>query len=517
MRLNKKKILKWIKYIFLFLVVLNVIGVIVLNRTGDRIYGAYTEQVDYSQFKPEEGAFAITNVNMLSINRDSIVPSKTVFIKEGLIVKIDSTSNNTKGFKIIDGAGKFLIPGLIDAHVHLFKSPNDLLLYIANGVTEIRELIGEENHLEWREEIENGRIGPKMFVATPRLGSFSPAEGFMMEYSQGFLNIKNAKEAKSIIEKLHAEGYDGVKIYSQLNKEAYLEVTKTAKSLGMPVFGHVPFDITLEDIYSNGQSSIAHFEELMNALRREFKEINNLGSSKGKEDEFLQYVENRSPELASNLIKHNITITSTLWLTESFVRQRHDLINTLKEVELEYENPGISEWSEYILGGLGWLPKVNRYKIQEELDNEGLARDKKFWDTYGQACTILAKNLSQAGVVIMAGTDANLPPAVPGFSLHDELVSLNNAGMSNSQVLKSATSVPAKWLKSNSGSIEIGYEANLILLDKNPLDDIRNTKKINTVINRGKVYNRILLDKMLEAIKIVNDKSRTVEIDEYLD
>jgi adenine deaminase len=188
----------------------------------------------------------------------------------------------------------------------------------------------------------------------------------------------------------------------------------------------------------------------------------------------------------------------------------------LKEVELEYENPGISEWSKYIPGGLGWLPKVNRYKIQEELNNEGLVADKKFWKTYGEACSILAKNLSEAGVTIMAGTDANLPPTVPGFSLHDELISLNNAGMSTSQVLKSATSVPATWLNSNSGSIDIGYDANLVLLDKNPLDDIRNTKTIHMVINRGKAYDRVLLDKMLEAVKTANDNSRTVEIDEFL-
>ncbi|MEX0274096.1 MAG: amidohydrolase family protein [Flavobacteriaceae bacterium] len=222
-----------------------------------------------------------------------------------------------------------------------------------------------------------------------------------------------------------------------------------------------------------------------------------------------------SEALAKNLIANDIAVTSTLWLTESFVRQRYELDKVLCEVELEYENPGISEWVHYIPQGLGWLPEVNRYKIMGELSPAERIGDKKYWETYGKACALLAENLSRHGVKIMAGTDTNLPPTVPGFSLHDELISLNNAGMSQAEVLRAATIVPAKWLKSNSGKIAVGYEANLVLLEKNPLVDINNTKSINTVIARGQVFDRHLLDTMLKAVKDANDNSRKVEIKKY--
>ncbi len=115
----------------------------------------------------------------------------------------------------------------------------------------------------------------------------------------------------------------------------------------------------------------------------------------------------------------------------------------------------------------------------------------------------------------MAGTDANLPTTVPGFSLHDELEGLHQLGMTNAQALQSATLVPSEFMNSNSGKIEVGYNANLVLLDKNPLLDIRNTKAINTVFSNGKVYDRDLLNELLAAVKAVNDKDRKIDISQY--
>jgi hypothetical protein len=329
------------------------------------------------------------------------------------------------------------------------------------------------------------------------------------------MNVKNAEEARETVQSLYDQGYDGIKVYSQLTKESYLAITETAKSLGMPVMGHIPWELELSDIYENGQSDIAHFEELMNALSREFSQKRNIGSFGGNEAEFLEFVEQRSDALADNLIKADITITSTLWLTESFAKQPFDLEKVLLDVELDYENPGISEWVSYIPQGLGWLPGVNRYRLPENQTADEREGSKRFWEAYAKACQILAHNLAERGVKIMTGTDSNLPPTVPGFSLHDELGSLNRAGMSPSQVLQSATVIPATWLKSNSGKISPGYEANLVLLDKNPLEDISNTKAINMVIAKGRVFDRDLLDKMLAAVKDANDASRKVNIDQY--
>ncbi|NNL03565.1 MAG: amidohydrolase family protein [Eudoraea sp.] len=188
----------------------------------------------------------------------------------------------------------------------------------------------------------------------------------------------------------------------------------------------------------------------------------------------------------------------------------------LQEVELVYENPGISEWDEMIPQGLGWLPEVNRYKLPEDLSPEEKAWQKIFWTTYGEACKIILKNLSAGDVNIMAGTDTNLPPTVPGFSLHDEFIAMNNAGMSNYQVLQSATTIPAKWLGSNTGKIMEGRKANLVLLEESPLVNIANTRKINSVFLNGKILDRTLLDKILEAVKTANNSSRKKEINDFM-
>jgi len=504
-----KKLKKVAKYTSILVLLFLIISAFAIKHLEKQIYGGLTKRVDTELFKAKEGTIAIQNVNVLAPDGEEFIKGQTVLVEDGFITNIDSFINITPTTITVDGKGKYLIPGLTDAHVHLFKSPNDLLLYVANGVTEIRELIGGKDQLTWKKEIENGRIGPRMFVASPRLGSFGTAEGFIMEQSQGFVNCQSAEEAEKIVKDLHSQGYDGLKIYSQLNRESYLAITKTAKALDMPTFGHIPWSVNLSDIYQSGQSGIAHFEEVMNALNREFDHFG------GREQAFLKYVEERSDAMADSLIKYDISVTSTLWLTESFVRQEFELERVLNEVELAYQNPGISEWVSFIPGGLGWLPEVNRFGSNDHLTEDEKNGRKQYWTTYAKACQLLAKKFSQRGVKIMAGTDANLPPTVPGFSLHDELQSLNRAGISTIETLKSATSTPATWLKSNSGRIEKGYDANLVLLDKNPLEDIKNTRAINSVILKGQLLDRKLLDEMLESVKVANDVSRTVDISSY--
>ncbi len=512
---NRKKIIKWLKYLGLFFIVLTVVMGIIMHRNGIRMYGGLTEQVDHQKFTPKEGVTIIKNVNILSAEGDSLIGYQSILIDNGIITSIDSIVKTPSGALVIDGSGKYLIPGLIDTHIHLFKSPNDLLLYLANGVTEIRELIGEEDHLKWRDEINNGRIGPKLHVYSPRLGSFGSMEGFFMEYSQGYKNIKNADEAKKMVTEFHEQGYDGIKVYSQVTKEVYNVINRTAKALEMPVVGHIPWSIELNDIWEGNQNNIVHFEELMNALSRVFNPDKVLGGFFGKEEEFLKFVELHSDELTNKLIENEIVLSSTLWLNESFARQPFEIEQVLKEVQLEYENPGISEGLSYIPQAIAWLPEVNRYKLQEGIRAEKKEKYRKFWGAYAKACQIIATACINKGVKIMVGTDANLPPVVPGFSLHDELISLHNAGMSNVQALQSATIIPATYLKSNSGKIAVGYDANLVLLDKNPLLDISNTKTINTVVTRGQVFDRALLDDILDAVKEANENSRTVDISTY--
>lgn len=476
------------------------------------MYGGFTEKVDSRRFVPEDGPIAITNAHVLAPGGESFLSDQTVVLEAGHIIAVHSGVPAIH-MKILDAKGKFLIPGYTDAHVHLFKSPNDLLLYVANGVTQIRELIGEPAHLRWRRQIEaDQRIGPDMYVASPRLGTFGRLEGWFMSWSQGFDNIRNAQVAEKAVKKYQRMGYDGIKIYSHLSPESYQALCETARDIDMPIMGHVPFRVGLEDIYTSGQSDIAHFEEIMNALRREFGYYNAENAP-----EFLSFVKERVDEVAEQLMAHNITLTSTMWGTEHLVEQKFELESFLREVKLEYENPGISEWSTMVpRGGLGWLPHVNRYQLPEGLTAKERVSRKIHWETYAAAEQVVAQKLIERGVKIMTGTDANLPVRVPGFSLFDEFESLNAIGMRPAQVLRSSTVIPAEWMGSNTGSIEIGRQANLLLLDDNPLLDIRNARKINAVILNGKFFNRSLLDDMLEAVRLANKTSRKEDISAYI-
>jgi hypothetical protein len=476
-----------------------------------RMYGGATKVVDASQLNISEGPVAIQNAAVLSPDGQQFLPNRTVLIQDGLISRIDSNLTIDSEYELVDGTGKYLIPGLTDAHVHLWRSQNDLLLYVANGVTQIRELIGETFHLKWREEIEEGRLGPDMFITSPRLGTFGLVPGWFMSWSQRFDNIRSPASAPNAVARYQKMGYDGIKVYSHLSPEVYQALCQAADSLDVPVTGHVPFRTSLEDVYTSSQSDIAHFEEIMNALNREFGYYRNETA-----DSFLRYVDKRMPDVTRQLLDHDMYVTSSMWGTEQLVAQKFALDSTLEAIPLEYVNPGLVEWSTMVpRGGLGWLPEVNRYQMPPDLTPEEQAGRRLHWETYIAAEQRVGAHLIEAGVPIMVGTDANLPVKVPGFSIHNELESMVDIGMTPGQALNAATLVPNTWIGSNAGQIQAGKTANLVLLSDNPLEDIRNTRSIEAVVMRGKLLDRATLDQMLEAVREANADSRKKDVQRF--
>lgn len=474
--------------------------------------GVDTALVDTDKVLKISSPLAITNINVISPDSTRMLENLTVLVEDGEISGIGEQIEIGERYTVIDGTDKYLIPGLIDSHAHLARSKNDLLLYLSLGVTHIATMssLTDNTYIDWREEAEAGALSPKIFVAA---GGMSSKEGFMVRLKTYFgesPGYNTAEQARAAVRQYKQQGYDAIKAYN-VNRVAYLALNDEANKIGIPVVGHLASELTLEDLYSSGQSQLAHIEEITKATMRDF---GGLGYSNA--DEYLDYLELHANDIAVKLKEKGIAISSTLWLMESLPNQRFDTRDFLKTIELEYQNPGIIEGSRL---ASGWLTGNNPYQAQISIpadDLKQLENAKNLTNVYVNAIQLMLKVLADNDVTILAGTDSNTAGTIAGFSLHDELESLSNAGMTNAQVLQSATLAPARWMQSNSGKIAKGYRADLVLLTENPLADIRNTKAIHAVIANGNFLSRHELDKILTSIKQANNKSRRISIDEYL-
>jgi hypothetical protein len=472
--------------------------------------GAKTEVVRTSIFNASASPLAIKNVNVLSFDCTKTLDSMTVLLKDGRIVNVAKGLNITGEYKVIDGTGQYLIPGLIDTHTHLHRSKNDLLLFLANGVTHIANNNSEQDNilLQWRKEANEGSLSPKIYIAA---GGMSTKKGFTQKVRTLFGDgpkYNTTQQARKAVRKFKNQGYDAIKIYN-LDRDIYFAVTEEARNQNIPVIGHLPPSASLEDLYNSGQSQLAHVEEITKATMSAFNGLNYDNT-----EEYLVYLENCKNDIAIKLREKKIVVSSTLRIIESIPKQNFDLENYLKTIELEYQNPGQIEGSKLVKG---WLPGNNGYENMDlKSDPELTKKSKIFWKTYVEAMHIMTKALVDNGVTITTGTDSNGTGIIAGFSLHDEFESLSNVGMSNTQVMYAATVAPSQWLQSNAGKIEPGFSADLVLLDKNPLEDIKNTRTINAVIANGKFFDRVMLDNILQAIKDANNRSRKKSIHEFI-
>ena len=475
----------------------------------NKVLGKSTKVIEISSIiKPSE-IVIIKNTNVLSEDCSHFIKNQFVIIKNGKIIHVGENQPNVKNAVMIDGTNKYLIPGLIDSHVHLKESKNDLFLYLVNGVTSVREMAGRPIALEWRKSIQKNGFGPRMFIASPPIFSESGFMGYYYRWTRQSINYSTEKDAEKEIKKIKEQGYDAVKMYGFVNPEMFKTTIEIAKKNNIPVIGHIPL-VNLETFYKSGQKEIAHIEEIT------VKNMDDFGKSISKNpEEYISYLKAHSNQIAKKLKENNICVTSTISLVESFPKQRFDLKNELKNIELKYANPKIIEGTPVYK--LGWLPTKNGYEYDGKDNPEARKQSAIFWNIYVEAIHIMTKALVDNKVTIMAGTDANVSTMVPGFSLHNELQSLSKSGMKNSQILYSATVAPSDWMKRNTGKIKIGYNSDLILLSKNPLEDIKNTKTIEYVFFDKNMIDKAQIAIILKAIEKSNNENRTIKIDEYIE
>ncbi|SEO94487.1 Amidohydrolase family protein [Flavobacterium sp. CF108] len=495
-------------YAIMILLVIIICVFIWSDNELNKVLGKSTKVIPISSFVKPSKTIQIKNVNILSEDCTSFIKNQTIVIENGKIVSLGKNQPLDSTAIIIDGTNKFLIPGLIDSHVHLKESQNDLFLYLANGITYIREMAGRPVTLKWRKAIKKNGIGPRMFIASPPIYSESGLSGYYFSWTRQAINYSTKEDAQKEIKKIKEQGYDAVKMYGFVNPEIYKTTIEISKENNLPVIGHIPL-VNLDTLYHSGQKEVAHIEELT------IKNMDDFGKSISKNPkEYINFLKIHSKLIAKKLKENNICVTSTISLVESFPQQRFDLKSRLREIELKYANPKIIEGSP--IYKLGWLPGKNGYEYDGEDNPEALKSSLTFWNTYVEAIHIMTKALIDNNVTIMAGTDANVATIVPGFSLHNELQSLAKAGMTNSQVLYSATVEPSNWLKSKTGKIKTGYNSDLILLSKNPLEDIKNTKTIESVFFGKYMMNKNQITSILKAIENANNENRSIKIDEFL-
>ena len=504
----KKRWVRRILYSVLALLSVLICAFIWADHELNKVMGKSTKTIDISSIIKPSKILQIRNVNVLSEDCSHFIKNQDVLIKDGVILQLNENLAINKNAVIIDGTNQYLIPGLVDSHVHVKESKNDLFLYLANGVTYIREMAGQPVVLEWRKSIQKNGLGPRMFIASPPIYSESGVMGYYYSWTRKSINYSNKNDAQIAIKKIKEQGYDAIKMYGFVNPEMVKTTNEIAKENNLPVIGHIPL-VNLETFYHSGQKEVAHIEELT------IKTIDEFGKpiSKNRE-EYLEFLKVRSVQIAEKLKENNINVTSTIWLCESFVGQRFNLKSKLKDVELKYVNPKIIEGTP--LYKMGWLPGKSGYEYDGKDEPGARKLSLTFWKTYVEAIHIMTKALVDHKVLIMAGTDANVPVSVPGFSLHNELESLSKSGMTNSQAIYSATVAPANWMKTKTGKIKAGYYSDLVLLRKNPLENIKNTKTIEYVFFNKYVINKKQIKAILKAVEDANNENRSIRINQYL-
>lgn len=412
-----------------------------------------------------------------------VMDNVTVTIRGDRIESIaaSSAASVKKKARVVDGRGKWLMPGLADMHVHLendrlgrllldpgirdgtFRTEDILLPYVANGVLQIAVLSAMRETVAQRDEVEGGVLGPHIALA-------AMIDGVPPIWPEGMTRVAASPgEGRLAVRQAAQEGHDFIKTYSNLNLETFLAVVDEARKHDMRVVGHLPGrnQGLLEKLLVPGFDMVAHAEELALQTARPAVE--------------------KIPHYAELLKRNGTWLASTLSLDERILEQV-EWPETLKtRPEIRYLPPQIQAMF------IDHNPYVSR------ASPEFMASIKAVIEFNRRLVHAFAKR----GVPIVAASDALNPGMVPGFSLHDELDALGRAGLDNRTVLESATRLPAEWLGTigDRGEVVPGKRADLLLLDANPLEDLKNTRRIAAVIVSGRYYSRANLDARMEALR----------------
>lgn len=433
---------------------------------------------------------AITHVSVIDVVSGATNPDNTVLVSGNRITFVGpaSSARVPSGARLIDGRGKFLIPGLWDMHVHGFVYVfSDFAgpLMIANGVTGARDMgYHIDTTLSWKSRIAAGReVGPRLVVGARVDGPINEAR-FV---SHVITEEDGVRAVDTLARKKDGSGRaDFIKPYSWVPRAAYFGVAAESKKLGVPFAGHVPYSVSVTEASEAGQKSIEHEDDLMRAcssregaLRAEFADTTTLTTEREltrirSQARVLRatYDQAKCRSVIRTLARNKTWVTPTLIVYQPYA---HAFDSASTHPELAKYVPGIVKG--------GWLRRAGGVTPADSM----VVRSYFSFDR--------TRDLKDAGVKLLAGTDMPQAFVYPGFSLHDELVLLVRSGLTPLEALRTATYNPAEYLGAldSLGSVSQGKVADLVLLDADPLLDIRNTRRVAAVIANGRLFDRAAL------------------------
>jgi imidazolonepropionase-like amidohydrolase len=423
---------------------------------------------------------AIERVAVVDVVRGNLVPERTVLIEHGRIAAVGKPGAVTIPPEAVrvDGRGRFLIPGLVDMHVHLFNNathrpPNDwmFVLFVANGVTGVREMAATPGDMQqvsrWREAVDGGAlVAPHVLAAG--------------------VAVHDASDVREQVREAAASGADFIKVFSELSPPSWRAVLDEARLRHVPVAGHVPAAVAAIDAAQAGQVTAEHLMQIYEACSPIEREV-----------------------LAARQVLDGAAATAMRDAQEMRVLRAFDpaaCTKTAKAIVLagQAQTPTLTiDWFDpaRFTGDYTADPRWHLLRADEQARWRRYlqpvpASGRKLAELRWAVSCRIVRTLHAAGAKILAGTDTPMPWIYPGYSLHDELERLVDCGLSPAEALRTATIGAAKLLglDADRGTIEPGKRADLVLLDADPLTGVRNLRRIRAVVLAGRLVRRADVD-----------------------
>ncbi len=443
----------------------------------------------------KQTAIAITHVTVIDTTGGPASSDMTVVVTGDRISEVGNTGKVAvpPGAKVLDGTGKFLIPGLWDMHVHWYDSTH-VPLFIANGVTGIRVMWGSPLHHQWRQDIAAGTLtGPRMVIASSILGGPKP----IWPNSTACATMDDGREA---VRKAKRDGADFIKVYSLLPRDVFFAIADEAHRAGLPVDGHVPGSVSVTDAAGAGMRCVEHLTGVLTECSSHEAELRKPAAPgvdpsseearaarrRANRTAIEHYDATKADAFFGRLVKARVWMCPTLVVLRNIAHLDDPKITT--DPRLKYMHPAMQKM---------WDPANDfRFKSRTAEDAElGKLAYRRQLEVVGA--------MRKAGVGIVAGTDVLNPYCFPGFSLHDELELLVSAGLTPMEALQAATWNPARMLEreKDHGTVAKGKIADLVLLEANPTVAIGNTRRIEAVIAAGRLTTKDGIAGILDAVE----------------